>query len=155
MGRNRSVGTLQAVTEIYGRGGVAGFWSGLTPKARALSPARVQTALQGHLCGGGAPWPKPWGQARPARRPPAAARRHGGCAGRLCVLRRPGAHNCRVYPHPILRWVLGGGGRSLSANAAAAALQMVESGSKGAILMVAKEHINSSLLAAGTSPSAL
>lgn len=36
----------------------------------------------------------------------------------------------------------------------AAALQMVESGSKGAILMVAKENINSSMLAAGSSPSA-
>lgn len=35
MGRNRSVGTLQAVREVYSRGGVAGFWGGLAPKARA------------------------------------------------------------------------------------------------------------------------
>ena len=34
------------------------------------------------------------------------------------------------------------------------AVQMVESGSKGAILMVAKEHINSTMLDAGSSPSA-
>jgi hypothetical protein len=34
MGRNRNVGTIEALGEVYKRGGMAGFYAGLTPKVR-------------------------------------------------------------------------------------------------------------------------
>ena len=34
MGRNRNVGTIEALGEVYKRGGVTAFWAGLTPKVR-------------------------------------------------------------------------------------------------------------------------